>query len=341
MFSLTAGSVNGSGKRVRSGAQALTLLSAHRNVLVLEALAGGPRRQAELRRIAGLPAQTTLRALLKGLEQIGAIGKHRRNAFPGTLEYGLEKPGEELLFVVVALERWLAQAPGTPIELGSDTAKAAIKALVEAWSASMLRALAAKPLSLTELDRLIAELNYPSLERRLGGMRIAGLVEALPGNGRGTPYAVTEWLRRGMAPLTAAIRWERHHIRDRTAPLGQLDVEAGFLLMLPLLRLPSDVDGQCRMAVELPNGSKRQLAGVIVELRAGKISSCTSRLEGTPAAWMSGSAAAWLAAAIEADTAQLELGGDCRLARALLDGIHTTLFAPPSMRPHQFQNETD
>jgi DNA-binding HxlR family transcriptional regulator len=311
---------------VRSGAQTLTLLSAHRNVLLLEALAGGPQRQAELRRIAGLPAQTTLRAHLRGLEEIGAIAKHRRNAFPGTLEYRLEKPGEELLFVAAALERWLAQAPGPPVELGSDAARAAIKALTEAWSASMLRALAAKPLSLTELDRLIAELNYPSLERRLGGMRLAGLVEALPGNGRGTPYAVTEWLRRGMTPLTAAIRWERRHARDLTAPLGRLDVEAGFLLTLPLLRLPSDVEGQCRMAVELPNGSSGQLAGVIVDVQAGKVDSCDARLEGSPAAWVSGSPTAWLTAAIESDAAQLELGGDCKLARALLDGLHATLF---------------
>jgi DNA-binding HxlR family transcriptional regulator len=311
---------------VRSGAQTLTLLSTHRNVLVLRALAEGSQRQGELRRVTGLPAQTTLRATLKGLEGIGAIVKCRRNAFPGTLDYELEKPGEELLFVAAALERWLGAAPGGPLTLGGDASKAAIKALAEGWSSSMLRALAAKPLSLTELDRVIADLNYPSLERRLGALRLAGLVEALPANGRGTPYAVTECLRRGMAPLVAAIRWERRHAPDRTAPLGRLDVEAGFLLTLPMLPLPADVSGQCRLAVELPNGAKRLLAGVIVELKAGRVSSCTSRLEGHPAAWISGPPSAWLEAVIDADADGLELGGDCGLARSLLDGLHTTLF---------------
>ncbi len=42
----------------------------------------------------------------------------------------------------------------------------------------MLRALAAGSLSLTELDRLIGALSYPSLERRLVAMRLAGLVGA-------------------------------------------------------------------------------------------------------------------------------------------------------------------
>jgi DNA-binding HxlR family transcriptional regulator len=316
---------------VRSGAQTLCLLSAHRNVLVLQALAEGPKRQGELRRATGLPAQTTLRAQLKVLEEIGAVAKRRRNAFPGTLDYELEKPGRELLFVVAALERWLAAAPEGPFPLESGAAKAAIKALAEGWSSSMLRALAAKPLALTELDRVITDLNYPSLERRLGAMRVAGLVQALPGNGRGTPYAVTEWLRRGIAPLAAAIRWEREHAGDSTAPLTRTDVEAGFMLTLPLLRLPREASGQCRLAVELPNGGKRRLAGVIVELEAGRVSACVSRLEGNPAAWASGAPAAWLDAVIEADADRLELGGDCRLARGLLDGLHAALFHGPTL----------
>lgn len=317
---------------MRSGAQTLTLLNAHRNVLVLRALADGPKRQSELRRAAGLPAQTTLRAHLKGLEQSGAIAKRRRDVFPGTLDYELGKSGEDLLFVAAALGEWLERGAEGPLTLGSDTARAAIRALVEAWSASILRALAAKPLSLTELDRLIDGLNYPSLERRLGAMRLAGLVRAQPANGRaGTPYGVTEWLRRGITPLAAAIRWERRHIPDRTTPLGRTDVETGFLLALPLLRLPVDVSGRCRLAVELPNGGNPRFAGVVVELEAGAIASCSSRLEGNSAAWASGPPGAWLEAIIDADVDRLELGGDCALARALLDALHTTLFSGPAL----------
>jgi DNA-binding HxlR family transcriptional regulator len=323
---LTASTVNGSGKRARSGAQTLTLLSSHRNRLVLQALAGGPKRQIDLRRAAGSPAQTTLRGHLKELEDNGAIAKRRRNAFPGALEYELEKPGRGLLFVATVLESWLSHAPKEPLQPGGDTAKAAIKALVGGWSTTMLRALAARPVSLTELDSVIADLNYPSLERRLTAMRHAGLVEALPANGRGTPYTITDWARRAMAPLSSAIHWERRNAPDRTPTVGKLDAEATFLLAIPLLRLAKDLSGGCRMAVEMPNGSGPRFAGVTVEVRAGKIQALAARLGGKPNAWASGSPLAWLRTVVEADSDGLELGGDGALARALLEGLHRSLF---------------
>ena len=72
-------------------------------------------------------------------------------------------------------------------------------------------------------------------------MRLAGQVEPLPGNGRGTPYAVTDWLRRGVGPLAAAARWERRNRPTETAPIGALDVEAAFLLRPSLLSLAPEV----------------------------------------------------------------------------------------------------
>jgi len=70
--------------------------------------------------------------------------------------------------VADTVEAWLARAPAGPIPLGSEVAKAAIKALVDGWEATMLRALAARPLSLTEFDSLIAGLSYPALEEAGG-----------------------------------------------------------------------------------------------------------------------------------------------------------------------------
>jgi DNA-binding HxlR family transcriptional regulator len=311
---------------VRSGAQTLMLLAVPLNVVVLRFLSNGPQRQAELRRQAGFPAQTTLRGHLRQLEAIGAIAKRRRDPFPGTLEYELERPGKELLDVADVLERWLAAAPDQPLGLGTAAAKAAVKALVESWSTAMLRALAARPLALTELDRVIPDLSYPSLERRLGALRLTGLAEAVPGNGQGTPYATTTWLRRGVAPLVAAIRWERRNLAEASPPMRRVDVEATFLLVMPLLSLPNELAGSCRLAVELGNAGSRRLAGAMVDVKQGKVVSCTSRLEGSPDAWAAGSAGAWIAAIVEADTAGLQIGGDGAFAGALLDGVHHTLF---------------
>ncbi|HMJ72188.1 MAG TPA: winged helix-turn-helix transcriptional regulator [Solirubrobacterales bacterium] len=296
------------------------------NVAILRALIDDSKQQAELRRATGSPAQTTLRAQLKRLVEIDAIEKHRRNRFPGILEYELTESGHGLIVVADVLERWLRRAPEGPLGIESNAAKAAIKALAVAWSSTMLRALAAGPLSLTELDRVIVSLSYPALERRLTAMRLSGQLEASRSCGRGTPYAVTGWLRHGIAPLAVAARWERQHIPHETTPIGRLDVETAFLLTVPMLRPPQELYGSCRLAAEIANGKRRRLAGVVVEVEGGAIGSCTTNLDGNVAAWALGNSMAWLNAVIEGGANDLELSGDHALARALIGRLHEALF---------------
>lgn len=331
---MTGNTVNGSGNGARSGAHTLVLLATPLNVVILRALVDGSKQQAELRRATGSPAQTTLRAQLKRLIEIGVIEKRRRNRFPGTLEYELTATGEDLIFVAAVLDRWLDEAPEGPLPIGSNAAKAAIRALTEAWSTTMLRALAARSLSLTELNGVIAALSYPALERRLAALRLAGLVKADPRTAaRGTPYTATDWLRRGVAPLAAATRWERRHRPRSTAPIGRLDTEAAFLLTAPLLRLPTEISGSCRVAAEMSNGRAQRLVGVMVEVAEGRVVSCAAKLGGDPDAWALGPSGAWLAAMIENDTDRLELGGNSNLAGAVIDALHTALFTARSQLP--------
>lgn len=295
------------------------------NALILRELEDGPKRLLDLRRGTGSPAQTTLRAQLRRLFAIGAIEKHRRNRFPGVLEYALSPAGQDLLFVLAALERWLELAPEGPLTLTSGASRAAVKALAEGWSTTMLRVLAAGPRSLTELDDLISALSYPSLERRLAALRLAGLVEARKGPGRGTPYSVTRWLRVSVAPLAAAARWERRHRQQDTAPLGRHDVETVLLLLAPMLELPADCTGSCRIAVEMANGN-RGPAGLMLNVCEGRVGSYTTSPQGKADAWALGSPTAWLSAVIESDRQGLELGGDGLLARSALEGLHRVLF---------------
>lgn len=296
------------------------------NVEVLHALAERPRSLMDLRREAGSPPPTTMRGHMRTLTETGVLVRQRQNSFPGALDYELTPAGHELVVVTRALQDWLANSPGKPLELGTAAAKSAIKALVEGWSTNILRALAAKPLSLTELDRLISSLNYPSLERRLGAMRTAGQIEAAPSPGRGTPYTVTDWLRRAVAPLAAAAQWERLNAPETTLPISRLDIEAAFLLAIPLIDPPPDLSGTCRLAVQIQTGNGEQLAGVLVVVEEGEIVSCATSHQGQADAWASGSASTWLRAVIEHDTDRLEMGGDCHLTRGLLDGLHGSLF---------------
>jgi len=327
-FSHLAASSKKSGKGVRSGAQSLSLLASPRNFLILQALSEGPKQRIQLRRAAGSPSQTTLSGDLRSLEEIGTVVGQRRNSFPGSLEYRLGKPGGELLFVAGVLERWLSAAPEGPLELGSEGAKAATRTLVEGWSTTILRALAASPLSITELDRVINPLNYPALEYRLDAMHLAGLVEPHPADGRSTPWGITDWLRRGVGPIIAATRWERRHGGVDTDPIVRLDIEAALLLAIPLLRLPAELSGSCRLGVDLTSAGEHRLVGAMVGVEKGRITSCTVRLQGHPDAWTTGSVDAWLHAVLEADVDQIEMGGDQRLARAILDSLHQALLRP-------------
>jgi DNA-binding HxlR family transcriptional regulator len=286
--------VESSQEHSRAGGKALSVLAVPLNLLVLQALSARPMRLAELRKATGLPAQTTLRGHIASLSDIGLLRRRPTDHVPYAVENALTGMGEEMLFVASRLEAWLLQAPDGPIALESSAAKGAVKALVDGWGSRMIGALAERPMSLTELDREIAELSYPALERRLSSMRIAGLVAACEGRGAGTPYGVTEWARRGVAPLVAAGHCERVHMRRETMPLTTADIEATLMLALPLVQLSEAVSGECQIEVRATPGLVAEPTGVRITLDRGQVASCSPaspsmRLSGSPARRWTGS----------------------------------------------------
>jgi hypothetical protein len=189
--------------------------------------------------------------------------------------------------------------------------------------------LAARPLALTELDRFIPQVSYPTLERRLTAMRLVGLIEPCRDNGRVARYQVTPWLRSAVAPLTAAVAWERRCLPGQAPAPGKMGIEATFLLAVPLLELPSEVSGTCRLAVELRRGAELEFAGVMVTLQEGQLRSCVSRLEGQPDSWASGNILDWLRWMRGTNGHQVELGGDTTVANAIADGLRNALVPVP------------
>jgi DNA-binding HxlR family transcriptional regulator len=279
-------------------------------------------RLAELRKATGLPAQTTLRGHLANLSEIGLLTKRPTQQMPYAVENALTMMGEEMLFVARRLEAWLGEAPEGPIPLESGAAKGAVKALVDGWGSSMMRALAVRPMSLTELDSAIPELSYPALERRLSSMRIAGLVEAQPSRGAGTPYGVTEWARRGVAPLVAAGHCERVHMGRRESPLEAADVEAAFLLAAPLLRLSTPASGSCQLEVEASRGLVARSTGVLLQLEDGSVVSAASGLDGAVAVTVSGSAIEWFEAIRSGEAGLLRFTGATRIGEDVVRSLH-------------------
>lgn len=307
----------------RAGEHVLKLLATPLNFMVLRALAERPMRLAELRQATGLPAQTTLRGHLASLTEIGVLDKHPTSQMPYAVENELTPMGVDLLKVADRLEWWLNQSPKGPISLETGAAKGVVKAFVDGWGSMMVGDLAGRPMSLTELDRHISELSYPALERRLSSMRLAGLIEARPGDGSRTPYAITAWARRGVVPLAAATRCERVHMCNRAAPVTQEDIEAAFMLALPLVGLPDDVAGSCQLEVEADEVVSEQ-AGVQVKVERGRVVACAAGLGPSPAAFAVGSAATWFSA-IKDGTASLLSTGGGQLAEGLVKGLHSAL----------------
>ncbi len=324
----------GAGSGGRAGALILSLLATPLSPEILDELSRGPRRISELRHQIGSPSQTALRARLRQLGALGVVSGRRRNPFPGGREYELtDMPGRELLFIATTLEGWLASAPEEPLNFSSNAGRTAIASLAEGWSSTMLRALACRPASPVELHGKVDFLSRESLDRRLRALRLAGLVVGSSATHEHTSYAITDWLRKGTGPVVAAARWERRHLPHAAPPIRPIDAEAGFLLAMPLLKPAPGLSGTCRLGVEFGDGKDHSLAGVTVEVGGGRVIACTTHLETSPAAWATGPPEAWLRTAIEADPSRLELGGNRRLVRGLIDGLNQVLFGPARPLP--------
>lgn len=325
---------------IRAGTDALSLLAAPVGVQILQALEEGPKELTKLRALVDSAPQSTARVYSKKLKDRGVIDRRRRQKFPSQSDYKITKAGRELLKVGRVLQDWLNMAPEGPIQLGSPKAKNTIKALVGGWSTNILRAIALRPLSLTEMSRLISTVSYPGLERRLSALRLEQLVVPYPDNNRSVPYIATEWLRRAVIPLTVAAGWERRFPADYVQPIGPLDVEAAFLLAIPLMSPPQGFSGQCRLEVEVARGDPPKCAGVQVGFEAGKLVSCTSRFEGEVQAWASGRPDAWIRR-MSGTRGSLDVGGEISTAEAVLDGLAAVGRPLPAydIRPNRSNNQ--
>jgi DNA-binding HxlR family transcriptional regulator len=319
-------------EEIRAGSRVLSVFENPLNALILRAHADGPLRLTDLQDKVGWSAQTTVRAAVSGLRGLDALTKIQVGASPYAVATALTPAGEEMLFVADEVEAWLTLCPDGPVPPQSAEAKAAVKALAGGWGSTLMRALANRPFTLTELDSLIPDVSYPALERRMAWMRSTGQIEPVEKDGRGTPYVVTEWLRQAIAPLCAAGRCERRHMASQSGPITAVEVEASFLLALPLVPLPPGLSGACMLAVQTdpaePGEREPGLAGVTVEVERGEIRSCAPQVRSEPSTWAVGAPETWLDVVIDGQIDDLRIGGaHPQLALDLATGIHLALFA--------------
>jgi hypothetical protein len=126
-------------------------------------------------------------------------------------------------------------------------------------------------------------------------------------------------MRRGFAPIAAAARMELHYPEPDVAPPEALDVDAAFQLTLPLLWLPPEVSGTCRLDVRIP-GEGDFAVGAMAEVAEGRVVSSTPLLEEKPETLITGTPLQWLDTLVDPSSPQLarrrRRPDSCALARS-------------------------
>lgn len=271
--------------------------------------------------------KSSLRAAQRRLVDLGALveagpaGSSRSAVFEPTVA------GRELLALADSLERWIGGGPAGPLPLDALAAQGIVRALAAAWESTVVRTLAERPRTLAQLDGCISGVAYPSLKRRLDKLLSIGLIGREDAE---SGYDASEWLRRAAQPLILAVRWERRHDKDAD-PLTASEVEAVFLLILPLVELPGRASGACTLSVLLSSDghrSARGVAAVSVEGGKGRTALSAAGAAEEPETWALGDVDSWLAAILEGDASGLRVrGAKPKLAQRTVAGLHRALFA--------------
>jgi DNA-binding HxlR family transcriptional regulator len=219
----------------RAGCRALLLLADPVSVSILRLLACRSIASTDLLERVEHVSRSTFFDRLRDLEGLSLIVRERRASVPSTANCRVSGSGRRLLLVADLLDAWLARAPEGPLRLGDASATLAVKALVLGWGSTLLRWLAERPRSLTELERMVDGLGYRKLERVAHNLIDAGLAERIATKGRLNPYTVTPWARESARAFVAAVRWEQHEIPEHCAPATAIEAMGGLLLALPLI----------------------------------------------------------------------------------------------------------
>lgn len=240
---------------------------------------------------------------------------------------------ERRRFATARLERWLAECPDGPLA-PSHEASPVLTALIDGWDSTAVHALAAGPVTVSDVAEAIGAPRLEPAAAALREMQETELVTLLP-EPSGEPYfAPTEWLRRAVGPLAAAARVEIEDPPAGAAPIDRFDVEAAFRLTLPLIpRLDREISHLCRLVVTMPD-RRTAPGGVVVLIEQGEIASVSADLTIQSATYAAGPPTAWIETLIDPAAPQLSTGGNLEVLGGLVGGLHGLLYAddrPPTL----------
>jgi hypothetical protein len=250
------------------------------------------------------------------------------------LPMGTTAQGAESVVLGFALERWLAMGPEGECRLGTPAASHALLALVFGCSSTVVHRLAEQPLTVPELARRIEGLGPTAIAEHTEFLVRGRLVEERHDDDGQIRYAATDWLRHAVFPLTLAARMEHRHPRAERAPIDALDFEAALLLALPLLartaQLSPSLSGSCSFSAQLGRDREGPLAGVTVEVEAGRLVSCAAGVSESADDMATAPIEGWLDIVAQPEARCVQIDGEGRLATALLGGLGQALLGRPA-----------
>jgi len=260
-----------------------------------------------------------------GLDEDGFDGDEFEQAEPAGAEqkFQVTPLGEDLFRVHQALQRWLDERPGGRPRRDA-LVRDALGPLLCGWSGTIVHAIAPEPLSLDELDRAVALLDREGARTHVERMVRSGMAAAGTRGGE-VRYGLSEWGRAAIAPLVAAVLYERRHDAEPTSPPDVFDVEAAFQMALPLIQLPPWMRGTVRLGAQIPGGEPL-IAGATVQVDRGVVLASSALLDEEPETWVTGDPLGWCETVIDPSAEKLHAGGDTELAAALLQALHQRLF---------------
>lgn len=302
----------------RIGALTLRMLSDPLNVQILEAMAGEPSdplRAAELldtvQEAAAAEDGDDLEAAEQEGEELDPDDIHTKHA--------ITSAGLQTLAVRKLLESWLARHPEGALPADGEAAQETVEALAEGWGSALLHPLVERPRTAREL-RDAAGGRSEQLDASLASMLRHGLLER-PG-GEAEPYAVSDWLREASGAVFLAVHVER---LQQTTPVRVKppDIDALFQLALPLLRLPGEGPGACRLEVPM----RGAVAGATAHIAEGGAVTCEPLGEDDVEVRAAGSLDEWFRAVVDGAVERLRMEGDVRLPAAIAMAMHERLIA--------------
>lgn len=303
-------------ERLRAGGEVLSLLSDALNSSILRVLMAGPLPVSEFGARLGPTSRTTRFSRLRDLERLGVIKREKRPGTPPVAYCELTAAGRELLPVVRRFARWLAESPEGPSSPDELAGAGAIKALAVAWDTTVLRWLAERPCSVTELDSLSPpDVTYHEVRKAREALSTAKLIGPVASDERGQPYAATEWARRAAGCIAAAIHWEGAFLSGAERP-APAEAEGLLRMLLPVVEIqPTLQSGVCELRID-------RHADLSVLVGEGRIVACDPASSHPRASQVSGDAEAWLHAVLDGKTDSLRMRGGIHLTAALADGLH-------------------